>query len=108
MKRAKTDEGAKTEELTDHYVPGLRCAWCGAPADGALNTDPGETEPPEAGDAMVCAYCAQPNEVTVLGLVQLSDFTKLLPEEREGIERAMRVVREAPAWMRVPPSMRGD
>jgi len=93
------------DRLGDHFTPNLKCAWCGERADGQVNGVLDEHSAPKFGDLMVCAYCAQPNEYTVMGLGQLRSLDRLHPQEREEVERSMQLIREkAPPMLRHPPS----
>lgn len=95
-----------TDRIGDHYVPNLKCAWCDAPADGALNAVLDDHAPPKPGDFCVCAYCAQPNVYTVMGLGRLLSLKNLRTEEREQVEKSMRIVRSAPKRLRLTPTQR--
>ena len=91
--------------MKSHYLPILAvCPWCGSgPLDGATNASLIENDAPNAGDVMVCSYCAQPCELTSGGNMVRLDLKTLGPKMRETVDKAMWAARQMPAKFRERP-----
>jgi hypothetical protein len=75
-------------ELTRHYLKGLTCPACDAPADGAAGEG---RAPPEAGDFSVCVYCSAVLRFTAAGGLRVAEALEIrndtTPALREQITR---------------------